>query len=1110
MIPQRTWRRAVVASLLASSPVCAQTRSAPAGQEQSRGVRIQSVNSFPQLEVDGVPFFVHAASFPYFRLPADLWARSIEEYGRMGINTIDLAIPWNWHAVNAEEFDFAGQTNPRRDLRRLLRIVAEKEMKLIVRPAASIEGWKNGGLPDWLLGAEETRLRSDLAKFLEKVAAEIRISSPENAIRIPDRESRKENAEKSVSGALILVAAPSAAAAETLRAAGVNVPLFFQDAATDGKPQPVAGRVNWVGPAPRRTDPQMPVAAAVGAAEAWRIEEAASRLATQTTLPPFFGSVSMGASTPPDDIQPPESALSDAFLRSRILFGHGIGGLSYQAVQDSLAPAGFVAANANRFVRVDAALDINASRQPAARNVLRNGQLLEHWGAFLASSHKRSDLAVVAPAGFAAGAKQWRQFARAAHLADLSLAAADPALQNADRLLQSPLLVWNTNLSGTLAESTQAAIVDYVKHGGSLVVFPRRPEGTALELLWASRESAPGQRNFGEGKILEVGEDPFEAIPTEETLSETRTNPVTQAAQQTLLAWIKFAQTYPIFARPKSTGAPLQIAEIVSHAGARPLGERARQGGQALLSVTNLGSDTVEEEVEVLSPRLGTRAAGDGRLRLAIAIPPHESFLLPLHASLCSAAEKNPCEDEIIFAGAEFLRAEREGKNLELTFYAPVRAVLRLRLEKQPLRVRTDEMSVDGIWTVATRQFEFAIPRGPAPGYLRVVRIQLPYEPHVPVKPDPEKTGRRDYDFSVSGAVRLPLARDAALETYPPLVVLKGDHTGRMMMQGQNYDLMGRGIEIKITGPIKGQDEINLDPGELGFERVDLKPDNGNSSAEARFLEGQIEAKSGRDRRTLPVAFVSVDKEHPAKYQFDFDRDGALEWTLEDEHLRVVASPENGGRIVALVDKESGLNLTTSLGLLRDIIADTTPDAAPPQDTGNHTYKAEWVSEGEKAALRLISPTYDGLTIEKRMHIADQQAIEVNYLWRGAGLQGRTLSTALSLPVTLHGDNTTRFCWEKPLAEGAPAKTPAQTDDPPERQCEMFDPQGKPVTVPEGITHLEVRTPGSSALRIEWLQGQMRVEMKNFSARLQFDFPRVQPGATEGQGLLRFRAVVVE
>ncbi len=41
--------------------------------------------------------------------------------GALGINTIDLYVMWNWHELADGDFDFTGRTNPRRDLREVLR-----------------------------------------------------------------------------------------------------------------------------------------------------------------------------------------------------------------------------------------------------------------------------------------------------------------------------------------------------------------------------------------------------------------------------------------------------------------------------------------------------------------------------------------------------------------------------------------------------------------------------------------------------------------------------------------------------------------------------------------------------------------------------------------------------------------------------------------------------------------------------------------------------------------------------------------------------------------------------------------------------------------------------
>ena len=116
------------------------------------GVQIVSRAGEPELRIDGVPFFVHAAQFDYFRIPSDLWFRSLDRYRELGINTIDLRIPWNWHEIGDGEFDFDGHTNPRRDLQTLLLMIADKHMKIIARPGPLIgDHWRNAGYPAWLL-----------------------------------------------------------------------------------------------------------------------------------------------------------------------------------------------------------------------------------------------------------------------------------------------------------------------------------------------------------------------------------------------------------------------------------------------------------------------------------------------------------------------------------------------------------------------------------------------------------------------------------------------------------------------------------------------------------------------------------------------------------------------------------------------------------------------------------------------------------------------------------------------------------------------------------------------------------------------------------------------
>jgi len=92
----RTWRRLFITILVAAFlPAYASTQKSSAQKPVSppAGMQIVSTTGEPEMRVDGIPFFLHAAQFDYFRIPPDLWFRSLDRYRELGINTIDLRIP---------------------------------------------------------------------------------------------------------------------------------------------------------------------------------------------------------------------------------------------------------------------------------------------------------------------------------------------------------------------------------------------------------------------------------------------------------------------------------------------------------------------------------------------------------------------------------------------------------------------------------------------------------------------------------------------------------------------------------------------------------------------------------------------------------------------------------------------------------------------------------------------------------------------------------------------------------------------------------------------------------------------------------------------------------
>ena len=158
------------------------------------------------------------------------------------------------------------------------------------------------------------------------------------------------------------------------------------------------------------------------------------------------------------------------------------------------------------------------------------------------------------------------------------------------------------------------------------------------------------------------------------------------------------------------------------------------------------------------------------------------------------------------------------------------------------------------------------------------------------------------------------------------------------------------------------------------------------------LLHGAVEIKMGHERRTLPVAFLQPREDGLYRYRYDFDRDGADEWVMENSNLRLIVSPESGGRALALVDKTSGQNLATSVGLFRDGFSFTAAANPPGADEGrargryglfNRPYAAEWLGEQKDTILKLHYDAPDvvpgGASIEKAIRFEGPSEVRVEY-----------------------------------------------------------------------------------------------------------------------------------
>src|ERR1022692_3264082 len=89
--------------------------------------RVEMVNSYPELHVDGKPFFVHSAAFFYYRAPETRWEPFLRRYREMGINTIDFYFPWNGQEPVEGKLDLSSAA-------RLLQLAGKLGLRVILRP----------------------------------------------------------------------------------------------------------------------------------------------------------------------------------------------------------------------------------------------------------------------------------------------------------------------------------------------------------------------------------------------------------------------------------------------------------------------------------------------------------------------------------------------------------------------------------------------------------------------------------------------------------------------------------------------------------------------------------------------------------------------------------------------------------------------------------------------------------------------------------------------------------------------------------------------------------------------------------------------------------------
>jgi hypothetical protein len=743
------WLIALAFAVTFSLPGFAQ-KSAPA-TSQPPGAQIISVQGYPELLVAGHPFFVHAAEFSYYRVPADLWAHSLDRFRELGINTIDLRIPWNWHEIREGEFDFDGHTNPRRDLHGLLKMIADKGFYLIARPGpTTADNWNNDGYPDWLSAAKSDQSPSKLNLWLAAFARELAPYSSTKNAAAPSGSANKPAGEENYSGRLLFVllnngpganaqfpkALHDALAKEGIDAqviAAASDATFVPNHATSAPAVPVSGK--WYMKQSGSVSVADPKAggARVTDEDAQTLAFLTQNLRTQNDFPAMLTEFQAGSPTPSDDSGPRRSAPSNTLLGTRWLMAQGISGIEYSPLQDSLTPPGYQTASANRDFRWNAPLDLSGEKQERSLSVARNGKFLATWDEFLASSHPRAGIGLVdwssrlseadgiSPEQKTEAINQslpmFRRIERVAMLTGLPIELVSPGNQSTELLLHNSLLMLaipdSLREKVFLPTAVQTALIEYVRNGGVLICNPERPQGAifdeALNNL-APRTAGDGLQSIqlGRGRIVEWSKDFYSWLEPNESFAETFARQeshwaVTALQNASLLANLRAPVTQSL-----ENQTTLLVNELVPNEAAGMLAgmksdcDSHPRCTEGLLNVTNWsGIAETQETLKFLPPTIDPRVAtSSDYIELPVDVPAHESLMLPLNFPLCSheAAAKD-CPDRVVAAGAELIGVAREGKSLELTLYAPTAATVILHLRSAPISADLPNMFPPGTRT---------------------------------------------------------------------------------------------------------------------------------------------------------------------------------------------------------------------------------------------------------------------------------------------------------------------------------------------------------------------------------------------------------------------------
>ncbi len=455
------------------------------------------------------PAFVYGAAFFYERMPRNQWLPALKAYHSLGINTIDLYVMWNWHELSDGNFDFTGRTNPRRDLRALLRMIHDEGYGLILRPGPVIRNeWRNGGYPAWLLERPEYNMpMHDILEGRYPATATYQNAHSDAAaaewlnnathLRYAKRWLQHVYAQaKRYRDDIVSIALDDDQGAyidndtwpgthfhqyvdwlrDIANTAMPGVPVFintYQMKVTASTPVWAWG--NWY-----QSD-----AYSIGEHDRAQIEFSTGLLQMQSPAQPIMISeFQAGWLQGADESRPRRADPSNTELALHSFLQMGAHGLVNFPVQDTWNPSGWEAPWANALYAWDAAYSTTLAPAQRWAPTARFGYLIRQYGAALAKTHPVADAAVaymtsaydpshLSSADVAAIAAATVSAQEGCRAVRITCALVDLRYDDASRLSLYPAIVVPTSgVKAQMVASVQRALAQYRRAGGRVVSSP--------------------------------------------------------------------------------------------------------------------------------------------------------------------------------------------------------------------------------------------------------------------------------------------------------------------------------------------------------------------------------------------------------------------------------------------------------------------------------------------------------------------------------------------------------------------------------------------------------------------------------------------------------------